>query len=72
MCTADTTEDQPARDESLDGLGDAAGDVLSEAYRAAIARLESLDQNQSGSDKTWVEEALESSRRHLQSAVRVR
>jgi len=32
--------------------------ALSETYLADIARVESLVQNQSGSDKTWVEKAV--------------
>ena len=46
--------------------------VLSEKYLADIARVESLVQNQSGSDKTWVEKALRDAEAHLARAKRVR
>jgi hypothetical protein len=45
---------------------------LSETYRRAIERLESLPENQSGADKTWVERAIASWRTHYARAVRVR
>jgi hypothetical protein len=46
--------------------------ALSEKYLASIARVESLVQNQSGSDKTWVEEAVRDAQAHLARAQRVR
>ena len=45
---------------------------LSESYVRAITRLESLPCNQSGVDKTWVEEAVRDWERHYRLAVRVR
>jgi hypothetical protein len=45
---------------------------LSPFHRAAIAWLESLPQNQSGVDKTWVEEADKAWREHYAGARRVR
>ena len=45
---------------------------LAESYRRAIERLESLPENQSGADKTWVERAIASWRAHYARAVRVR
>ena len=48
-----------------------SGFRLSESYLAAIAWIENLPQNQNGSDKTWVEEAIEESRLHFAKAVRV-
>jgi hypothetical protein len=44
---------------------------LGESYLAAISRIEALPQNQSGSDKTWVELTLEESRQHFAKAIRV-
>jgi hypothetical protein len=46
--------------------------VLDEAYLRAIEKLESLPENQSGADKTWVERALRSWRDHYARALRVR
>jgi hypothetical protein len=46
--------------------------VLSEKYLADIARVESLVENQSDSDKTWVENALRDAEAHLARARRVR
>jgi hypothetical protein len=46
--------------------------VLGERYRRAIERLESLPENRSGADKTWVERALASWQAHYARAVRVR
>jgi hypothetical protein len=46
--------------------------ALDVSYRRAIARLESLPENQSGADKTWVERAIADWRKHYASAVRVR
>ena len=45
---------------------------VSDAYLRAIVKLESLPQNQSGADKTWVERAIRSFREHYAKAVRVR
>ena len=45
---------------------------VSKAYLRAIERLESLPQNQSGADKSWVERAIRSWREHYAKAVRVR
>ena len=45
---------------------------VSDAYLRAIEKLESLPQNQSGADKTWVERAIRSFREHYAKAVRVR
>jgi hypothetical protein len=46
--------------------------VLDRPYRALIEWAESLPENQSGSDKTWMELALLAIRRHYASAQRVR
>jgi alkylhydroperoxidase family enzyme len=43
---------------------------LSAEYRAAVGAVESLAQNQSGADKTWVERARESFRAHFAAARR--
>jgi hypothetical protein len=48
-----------------------SGVRLSESYLAAIAWIETLPENRSGSDKTWVEQTLEESRLHFAKAVRV-
>ena len=45
---------------------------LSEQYQRAIERLESMPENQSGADKTWIERALAGWRAHYARAVRVR
>ncbi len=45
---------------------------LADAYLKAVARVESLPQNQSGQDKTWVEKAIGDWDRHYRQAVRVR
>jgi len=45
---------------------------VSKAYLRAIERLESLPQNQSGADKSWVERAIRSWREHYAKAVRIR
>ncbi len=45
---------------------------LAEAYLTAVARVEALPRNQSGEDKTWVENAIRESEAHFAKAVRVR
>lgn len=45
---------------------------LDDAYLAAIARVESLAQNQSGADKTWVTRATRAFDRHFAEITRVR
>ena len=45
---------------------------VGEAYRRAVERLESLPENQSGADKTWVERAIAGWRAHYARAIRVR
>ncbi len=45
---------------------------LSEDYLEDIRWLESLPENQSGTDKTWVEKAIEQSLAHLAKAIRIR
>lgn len=45
---------------------------LDPRYLAAVERLEAQPENQSGADKTWVEEAVRSVREHFARAVRVR
>ena len=45
---------------------------LSPFHRAAIAWLEALPQNQSGADKTWVEETDRAWREHYARSFRVR
>jgi hypothetical protein len=48
-----------------------SGPVMLEAdYLRAIERVEALPQNQSGTDKTWVWEAIERDRRHFARARR--
>jgi hypothetical protein len=44
--------------------------VLDPAYRRAVAALESLPENQSGADKTWIERAQRAWRDHYRRAVR--
>jgi hypothetical protein len=46
--------------------------VLDPEYRALIERVESLPENQSGADKTWVEDLLRETRNHYARARRVR
>lgn len=41
-----------------------------EAYARAIARVEALPANQSGSDKSWVFEVLRANRLHSEGARR--
>jgi hypothetical protein len=41
-------------------------------YRRALERLEALPENQSGADKTWVEQAMADWHAHYARAVRVR
>ena len=43
---------------------------LDEAYLRAVKKLESLPQNQSGADKSWVERAIQSWRDHYARASR--
>lgn len=43
---------------------------LSEAYRRAIEQTESLAENRSGADKTWVERALQEYRAHYSRSSR--
>jgi hypothetical protein len=51
----------------------ASGPVsLSVAYQRAIAQMESLAENQPGSDKAWVESSLREYRAHYARAIRVR
>ena len=45
---------------------------LGKRYQRAIERLESLPENQSGADKTWVERAIVAWRAHYARAARVR
>jgi hypothetical protein len=43
---------------------------LDDAYRRALKKLEALPENQSGTDKSWVERALRSWRDHYARATR--
>ena len=43
---------------------------LDEAYLRAVKKLESLPQNVSGADKSWVERAIQSWRDHYARASR--
>lgn len=45
---------------------------LSPAYLRLIEMVESLPENQTGSDKTWVETLLRESREHFEKARRIR
>ncbi|HXV61476.1 MAG TPA: hypothetical protein VEK15_12325 [Vicinamibacteria bacterium] len=45
---------------------------LRDDYLARLGRVESLPENQSGTDKTWVAAALEESLRHFEKARRIR
>ncbi len=45
---------------------------LAAAYLKAVAEVESLPRNQSGEDKTWVDNAFRESAAHFAKAVRVR
>lgn len=45
---------------------------LDSSYLNAVAWVEQRPANQSGVDKTWVDDFLEEDRRHYESAVRVR
>lgn len=45
---------------------------LSNAYQLSIGQIESLAQNQQGSDKTWVENSLLEYRAHYSRAIRIR
>ncbi len=45
---------------------------LSEAFLRAVIRWENAPHNQSGQDKTWVEQLDADWREHYHSAVRVR
>jgi hypothetical protein len=45
--------------------------VLEEGYLRAIETIENLPSNRSGSDKSWVFEALEQARQHLARARRL-
>lgn len=47
-------------------------DLWDDDLRNAIARIEALPQNQSGADKTWVEDLLAASDEMARSAVRRR
>ena len=44
---------------------------LGSDYLDAIDRVESLPQNRSGEDKTWVWEVIERDRRHFERAMRI-
>lgn len=46
--------------------------TLDDAYLRLIRHVESLPQNQSGADKTWVWESIEAFEQHYRHAVRVR
>jgi hypothetical protein len=43
-----------------------------DSYRRAVERVESLRENQSGADKTWIEREMCDWRTHYARAVRVR
>lgn len=45
---------------------------LPESYLRAIERLEAMPENQSGTDKAWVERAIAGWRDHYARAVRIR
>jgi hypothetical protein len=45
---------------------------LDERYLRAVEKLESLPQNRSGADKSWVERALRDWRTHYARTLRVR
>ncbi len=46
--------------------------ALSEEYLAAVARVESLPESRSGTNKSWVHQAIRNSRRMYARAVRKR
>ena len=46
--------------------------VLSEEYLRHIEIVEALPENQSGTDKTWVERAIRAWNEHYAKAVRIR
>jgi hypothetical protein len=48
-----------------------AADLVDADYARAIARVEALPQNQSGSDKSWVFEVLRANQEHFARAKRV-
>jgi hypothetical protein len=43
---------------------------LDPAYLQAVKKLEAMPQNRSGADKTWVEQAMRSWRRHYARVAR--
>jgi hypothetical protein len=54
------------------GVGKEEEPALDPKYLESIARLEALPENQSGADKTWIEEAVLEFARHYAKAKRVR
>ena len=60
-----------AIDEAVAEVARLSGPVkLDDEYLRAVERVEALPANQSGSDKTWVWEAIERDRRHFARARR--
>ena len=47
-------------------------DIFDEEYRKAIRWIESLPQNQSGADKSWVWQAMKQAEEHFARAKRRR
>jgi hypothetical protein len=71
--SVDSTGDKALRaiDEAVAEVAGLSGPVtLDEAYLRAIDVVEALPQNQSGTDKTWVWEAIERDRGHFARARR--
>jgi hypothetical protein len=68
----------PQLEAALRMLDDAARETASirievdEDYRRAIALVETLPQNQSGSDKTWIWRMDRAFREHYRRAKRIR
>jgi hypothetical protein len=52
--------------------GAASPITIDAGYLCAVARIESLPENRSGADKTWVERALARWRAHYGRAIRIR
>ncbi len=73
MARMDSAADKALRaiDAAVAEVARLSGPVaLDDAYLRAIERVEALPANQSGSDKTWVWEAIERDRNHFARARR--
>ncbi len=62
----------PEFDRAVEELADRLLDREWEDYLALVRKVEAHPENRPGADKSWIEQALTSYRRHYRQAVRVR